>query len=68
MFLHLLVYASHFLLCSFPGVQRPIGEYGPSAAATAPSAKAGGDDDDDDFDLFGDDDDDDEEVMSESKE
>lgn len=48
-------------VCSFPGVQRPIDEYGsgaPAPASAATNGDAGGDDDDDDddFDLFGDDD------------
>jgi len=42
------------LVLSFPGVQKPLDEYGPSSSDTggAASAKDAGDDDDD-FDLFG---------------
>ena len=49
-------------VCSFPGVQKPVEEYGSAAAAggatngpTAPAKK-----DEDDFDLFGSDDEEDE--------
>jgi Na+-transporting methylmalonyl-CoA/oxaloacetate decarboxylase gamma subunit len=43
------------LAVRFPGVQRPVDEYGPDRAAAAAGAKEE-DGDDDDFDLFGDDD------------
>ena len=51
------------LLRRWPGVQKPIDQYGPEGVATggakAAEAAAGGDEDeDDDFDLFGDDDED----------
>lgn len=57
---HINSYSADLKL-AFPGVQRPINEYGPSQSTAATSAKAAAkddDDDDDDFDLFGDDDED----------
>ena len=47
--------------CSFPGIQKPLDQYGPEAADASDSAPAkdaedAGEDDDDDFDLFGSDD------------
>ena len=47
------------LLRRWPGVQKPIDQYGPEGVATGGAEAAGGDEDeDDDFDLFGDDDED----------
>lgn len=44
-------------LSSFPGIQKPLDQYGPAIAATdSAPAKDAEDDDDDDFDLFGSDD------------
>lgn len=37
---------------SWPGVQKPLDEYGPVGGATPTAAEAEADDDDD-FDLFG---------------
>ena len=42
-------------MCSFPGVQKPVEQYG----YTLNGAAATKDDEDDDFDLFGSDDDED---------
>jgi len=47
-----LRHVSNIFLISFPGVQKPLDEYGPSGDGAAAPAK-GADDDDDDFDLFG---------------
>ena len=48
------------LECSFPGIQKPLDQYGPEAADASDSAPAkdaeDADEDDDDFDLFGSDD------------
>ena len=51
-------------LFSFPGVQKPLDDYGPSSTSVggAAPAKDAGDDDDDDFDLFGSEDE--EEVLN----
>ena len=47
------------VLCSFPGVQKPVEEYGSKGGATnGPAATK--DEDEDNFDLFGDDDEEDE--------
>jgi len=45
---------------SLPGVQKPVGEYGPAGAPASQASKAADDDDedDDDFDCFGSDDED----------
>lgn len=37
---------------SWPGVQKPLEQYGPEGGAAPPAAKAAAEDDDD-FDLFG---------------
>ena len=47
------------LECSFPGIQKPLDQYGPEAADasdSAPAKDAEDADEDDDFDLFGSDD------------
>lgn len=41
-------------LFSFPGVQKPLEQYGTSSVAAATANGGGDDDDDDDFDMFGD--------------
>ena len=44
---------------SFPGVQKPLDQYGDSQSGTVPVKTSGDDEDedeDDDFELFGDDD------------
>ena len=50
----------YLLLTSFPGIQKPLDQYGPAsgdASGTSPAKDAGGaEEDDDDFDLFGSDD------------
>jgi elongation factor 1-beta len=45
---------------AFPGVQKPVEEYGSKAGATNGPAAAEKDDEDDNFDLFGSDDEEDE--------
>lgn len=45
--------------CRFPGVQRPVTEYGPKGGQEVPPAESG-EVEEDDFDLFGDDDDEEE--------
>ena len=40
------------LVLSWPGVQKPLDQYGPESSGQPPAAK-GGADDEDDFDLFG---------------
>ena len=40
----------------FPGVQKPLDQYGDSQSGTVPVKTSGDDDEDDDFELFGDDD------------
>ena len=47
-------------MCSFPGVQKPVEQYG----CTVNGAAATKDDEDDDFDLFGSDDEDDVSICS----
>ena len=49
------------LVCSFPGIQKPLDQYGPQtvdAVDSSPANDAGDadEDEDDDFDLFGSDD------------
>ena len=40
-------------MCSWPGVQKPLDQYGPESSAEPPAAQEAAADDDDDFDLFG---------------
>jgi len=49
------------LYCSFPGIQKPLEQYGPATtdaldSSPAKDAEDAAEDDDDDFDLFGSDD------------
>ena len=46
-------------MSSFPGVQKPVDQYGSSVAEGAVNGDTAAADDEDDFDLFGSDDDDD---------
>jgi len=41
---------------SWPGVQKPLDQYGPEGVSTPAPAAAAADGDDDDFDLFGEED------------
>merc|ERR1712080_179971 len=53
---HIRGYANN--VNNFPGVKKPLDNYGPAGVASAAAAKKDDDDDDDDFDLFEDDSDD----------
>ena len=46
-------YRCDVCVCSFPGVQKPVEEYGSKGGATNGPAAAKDEDEDDDFDLFG---------------